>query len=493
MKDGALQHRPSFQREKPGGGSLLAFVRSDEVNGRRMYVAAEKNIRQKSRRENAGSRRIHLNIGIVIYLAVFLYLIIRLILYFTETHISSYQVVSGPLSSNETYTALALREETVVYAAEEGSIRYYIRDGAKTGKNSPVCRIGNTENTAVLTETTKDQQSQIRKILAEFAASYDPDSYSETDNIRYEAENVLLGELSAASGDDGVSLASADGTVVYATDGYESYKEDDIREEWFDRSSYQVQIRGSYDTVQSGDPIYKIVTDEAWKLAIQVTDSQFAKLSTMTSVKVKFLKDGQTQNGTIETKQIQGKNYAFVTLQNGMARYAQDRFLQVELVTNIQSGLKIPNTSIVKKEFYRIPAEYRTVGGDSNTAGVLREVVGDNGSISTEFVSLTLYTDPQEELDEGEKPACYYVDTSELNAGDVLVVPDSQSKYTVKDTETLKGVFNINQGYAVFRLICVLDQNDEFTIVEEGTSSGIDLYDYIVADASAVEENQIME
>lgn len=456
-------------------------------------MAAKNKHTRKARHEGTRPRRIHLNIGIVIYLAVFLYLIVCLILYFTETHITSYQVVSGPLTSNETYTALALREETVVYAAEEGNLRYYIRDGAKTGKNSPVCSIGDTENTSVQTEITKEQQNRIQKLLSEFAASYDPDRYSETDSIRYEAENVLLGDLSSAAESEGVSLALTDGTVVYATDGYENYSEEDISEDWFDQSNYQVQTHGSDDTVQAGEAIYKLVTNEEWKLAIQVTDSQFARLSTMTSVKVKFLKDGQTQNGTMETKQIQGKNYAFVTLQNGMTRYAQDRFLQVELVTNIQTGLKIPNTSVAKKEFYRIPAEYRTSGGDSNASGVLREVVGDDGSVSTEFTALTLYTDPQEEPEEGEDPSCYYADTEDLQAGDVLIAPDSQNKYTVKDTETLKGVYNINQGYAVFRLICVLDQNDEFTIIKEGTSSGIDLYDYIVADASAVEENQIME
>lgn len=456
-------------------------------------MAAGKKYIQKTHRKGTRPRRIHLNIGIFIYLAVFLYLIIRLILYFSETHITSYQVVSGPLSSNETYTALALREETVVYADTGGNVHYYIQDGAKAGKNSPVCSIGTSGNEGVLTETTKEQQNEVKKILSQFAASYHADRYSETGNIRFQLENALLGDTAAVSESDGASLAETDGTVVYTIDGYENYKADDISEDWFDLSRYQGQSHVSNDEVRAGDPIYKLVTSEEWKLAVPVTDSQFAKLSTMTSVKVKFLKDGQTQNGTIETKQIQGKNYAFITLQNGMARYAQERFLQVELVTNIESGLKIPNTAIAKKEFYRIPAEYKTNGGDSNTPGVLREVVQSDGTVSTEFIALSLYTDPQEELKEGEMPSCYYADQNKLKAGDVLVAPDSQNRYTVKDTGTLRGVYNLNQGYAVFRLICVKDQNDEFTVIEEGTVSGVDLYDYIAADASTVKENQIME
>ena len=106
-------------------------------------------------------------------------------------------------------------------------------------------------------------------------------------------------------------LAAEDGLVVYTTDGYEGYTVDDVSEDWFDARNYSGQTYLSSDQVSAGDPVYRLVTSEEWTLAISVTDRQFAKLSTMTDIKVKFLKDGQTQNGTIETRQVQGKNYAF--------------------------------------------------------------------------------------------------------------------------------------------------------------------------------------
>lgn len=455
-------------------------------------MVARKHQTQKKRREGARPHKIHLNIGTVIFLAAFVYLILRLFLYFTETHITSYQVVSGPLSSNETYTAIALREESVVYAETDGYIHYYTTDVSKVGKNSPVCSIGNSEKVSVLTETTAEQKADARKILSEYAASYSADRFSELNGTRSALENVLLGDSSQALEDAGAMLAQEDGVVVYTTDGYEGYTTEDVTEDWFDVNSYSGQAHLSSDQVNAGDPVYRLVTSEEWTLVIPVTDRQFAKLSTMTSIKVKFLKDGQTQNGTIETRQIQGKNYAFVTLQNGMARYAQDRFLNIELVTNIQSGLKIPNTAITKKEFYQIPTAYRTAGGDSSSYGVLREVLKDDGTMTTEFVSVTFYTDPEEQLADGETRSYYYVDLSQLEAGDVLVAQDSQTKFTVRDTVSLKGVYRLNVGYAVFCPINVLDQNDEFTIIASGTSYGVSQYDYIAADASAVVENQIM-
>ena len=456
-------------------------------------MAARKHSTQKKRREGVRPHKIHLNIGTVIFLAVFVYLLIRLFFYFTETHVTSYQVVSGPLSSNETYTAVALRQESVVYAETDGYIHYYTLNVSKVGKNSPVCSVGSSEEVSVLAETTAEQRSEARRILSGFAASFDADQFTEMNSTRSALENVLLGDSSEALASAGTMLAAEDGLVVYTTNGYEGYTVDDVSEDWFDARNYSGQTHLSSDQVSAGDPVYRLVTSEEWTLAISVTDRQFAKLSTMTDIKVKFLKDGQTQNGTIETRQVQGKNYAFITLQNGMARYAQDRFVNVELVTNITSGLKIPNSAITKKEFYQIPGIYRTTGGDSNSYGVLREVLKSDGTMTTEFVSVTLYRDPQEETADGELPSYYYVDMSELEAGDVLVAADSQSRFTVRDTGSLKGVYRLNLGYAVFRPIEILDQNDEFTIIADGTSYGVDRYDYIAADASAVVENQIME
>ena len=53
-----------------------------------------------------------LNIGTIMFGILFIYMAFSAILYFTTTHIESYQVTSGPLSRNETYTGLAIREES---------------------------------------------------------------------------------------------------------------------------------------------------------------------------------------------------------------------------------------------------------------------------------------------------------------------------------------------------------------------------------------------
>ncbi|MFQ9085938.1 MAG: HlyD family efflux transporter periplasmic adaptor subunit [Roseburia sp.] len=60
------------------------------------------------------------------------------------------------------------------------------------------------------------------------------------------------------------------------------------------------------------------------------------------------------------------------------------------------------------------------------------------------------------------------------------------------ETAKLQGVYNINKGYAVFKQISILYQNEEYSIVETGTSYGLSLYDHIALDGSKVNENDLI-
>ena len=86
-------------------------------------------------------KRFNPNIGTVIFGALFIYLIVMIVVYLFTDHVSSYMVTSGALSGNDTYTALALRQEQIVLSPGSGYVNYYILDSAKAGKDSVVCGI----------------------------------------------------------------------------------------------------------------------------------------------------------------------------------------------------------------------------------------------------------------------------------------------------------------------------------------------------------------
>ena len=206
-------------------------------------------------------------------------------------------------------------------------------------------------------------------------------------------------------------------------------------------------------------------------------------------IKVRFEKDGLSENGDLSLFDKDGTHYALVTLYSGMVRYCDDRYLDIELVTNTVSGLKIPISSIVNKEFYVIPVSFEVSGGDDGqTSGFIRQTKDENGNQTTEFVEADLYE--KTTLDDGTE--VYYVDEDTFSEGDIIIQTDSRSTYTVGNVSVLEGVYCTNLGYAQFRKVNILDQNEEYAIVAEGTDYGISQYDYIVRDGTDVDESQIL-
>jgi len=223
-----------------------------------------------------------------------------------------------------------------------------------------------------------------------------------------------------------------------------------------------------------------------------LSDRQVEKLKDRSTIRVKFLKDDMTQNGDFSIITIDGDKYGQIDFNKGLIRYASDRFLDIELVTNTVVGLKIPLTSIVTKDFYVIPSRMSTTQ-DNQTGFTLYE-----GKNKTTFKNVSIYASIDDSsvsklaVDQAEQPQIYYVDKSSFKEGDALINTDTGEKYVIGETDTLEGVYCINKGYAVFRRIEILDENEEYAIVSKNTTYGLSRYDHIVRNADQVKEEDIL-
>lgn len=442
-------------------------------------------------------KHISWNIGTVIFLALFLYILVCLMLYLTADHIKSYQVTSGPLSRNETCTALVMREETVVDSTAKGYVNYFARDLSKIRQNGIVYGISTSAQKESARTLDENDLIKLRTDISKFSRYYTPNNFDSVYDFKFALRGSLLsleGTLSENSGEssssNGIMLASSekDGIVVYSVDGMESLKEEDLKPRDFEKKNYQKKNLKTGDSINSGDPVYKLLTSDDWSILFPVSDKQTVKLESRERIKVKFLKDGGSETGELSIITVDDQRYAKITFHSGMIRYANERYLDIELVTNTRSGLKIPISSIVKKEFYTVPSEMLTKN-DENTAGFFREIQDRDGKTKNEFVNAAIYARVTQENSQQE---LMYLDTSQLKEGDVLVNPENNIRYTVGEKSFLEGVYCINKGYAVFRTISIIDQNTEFCIVESGTRYGIAQFDYIVLDGSTVNEKEIV-
>ena len=447
-----------------------------------------------------------MNIGTMLFGMLFIYMAFSAILYLTSPKIESYQVIAGPLSRNETYTGLAIREESVHQAETSGYITYYAREGSKINADGVVYGISSTKTSDSQTELSTDELSSIRNQMLNFSKGFNSSNFNSTYSFKYEMEGNILQYAGVTGnstsdqndstssvvsyGNQTINKADSDGIVLYSKDGYEGRTVDSLTTEDFDQNSYHetdLKIQGSVNT---GDSLYTLITDEKWSLILPLSEKQAAKLADRTAVRVKFLKDDKTQSGDFSIIEIDGAKYGKIDFNKGLIRYASDRFLEIELVTNTVTGLKVPLSSIVTKEFYIIPSKYATTNTDSQETGFM---VQSNGKNNT-FVTSTIYAQEEQSgsKDDGETSYLYYVDKKDFKEGDVIISQKDQSKFVVSDIGVLEGVYCINQGYAVFRRIEILDQNEEYAIVSKATSYGLSRYDHIVRNADDVNEEDIL-
>ena len=425
-----------------------------------------------------------LNIGTMLFGALFLYMLFSVVLYLTSSNIESYLVIAGPLSRNETYTGLAIRTEKVYKAETGGYVSYYAREGSKINANGVVYGISSSQKTESSAELSSDDLSAIRSQMLSFSKGYNPSKFNNTYSFKYNLEGSILqyAGVSGTSSDSGVvsyggqtlSKAEQDGIILYSTDGYENKTADTLTAEDFDQNSYHETDLKTHDAVSAGDSLYTLVSD----------------------VRVKFLKDDMTQSGDFSIVEIDGAKYGKIDFNKGVIRYASDRFLEIELVTNTVTGLKIPLSSIVTKEFYLIPSDYATTNEDSQETGFMVLGKDKSGNETRTFVKPSIYASiedgSQDTEDESKKKYLYYVDQKSFKEGDVIISQKDQSRYVVSDVGVLEGVYCINQGYAVFRRIEILDQNEEYAIVSKNTAYGLARYDHIVRNADKVDEEEIL-
>ena len=202
--------------------------------------------------------------------------------------------------------------------------------------------------------------------------------------------------------------------------------------------------------------------------------------------KIKFtvLEDDFTITAPMSLTENGSEYYIQIDLDEYMVRYINERFLEIDLNISSESGYKIPLTAITQKQFYTIPKSYLTNGGDSNELGIIVESYDtSNGNVNYVFTPTTVYYEDEESA---------YIGKDAVTEGTYIYNPTTKERSIINTIGTLEGVFNVNKGYAVFRRIERITENDAYCIIEKGTKSGVSLYDHIALDASSVIENAII-
>lgn len=439
-----------------------------------------------------------------IFGAMTIYVFVVIFMYLNSEPVKGYEIQMGSLSVAKTYTGIALRQEELLQSPYTGYINYYVREGERVSARDTVYSIDESGKLASLLNAgdlgensyTDEELAELRSQVIQYDSGFDSKRFSSVYDFKYDIEgsvmklvNISMYEnmetLNQSSLGGMVSLCSAgkSGYIVYNTDGYETLTIDQITAEIYDQTLYEKNRVNNNDLIEKNATVGKLITDENWSIVIPVDEDRAKELEEESYVKVKFIKTQETSWGLVTIHHLADGDYAQLSFNNSCVSFCAERFVDIELVVDDEKGLKIPNSAIAEKEFFIIPAEYMSKGGPNGEYGVSKEKYDENGNVVYEFVQTTVYNSDDNE---------FYVDNSNLSVGDYICKPDSTDKMAISKSGKLIGVYNMNKGYADFKQITILAQNDEYAIVSSNTKYALTVYDRIVLDASSVDNDDFI-
>ena len=443
----------------------------------------------------------HINIAFVIIFIIFIYILFHVFTYLTTENVTIYEVNQGTITFKDSYKALAIRQESIYTAAEDGNIYYFApnktRVGAKTliyaiDKDGTIVNgLKNVDKSSVDVSTL--DLTKLEYSLQTFVNDYNSDDYLKTYSFKTNLSNDLqqiFDESILMSNETDIQNALQNGTyftyyapttglVVYQTDGYEDVTLDNFSSDLFDNKSATINNLRNNESVLAGETVFKLITSDNWNLVMPIDDEMVETLADGSAIEIEFNEDNATTWCSYTIENRAGANYLVLSLDDSVERYADQRFISINLKLDEKNGLKIPNSAIVDKTFYTVPKKYFTRGEDSSNYGLLIQ----NGS-NVEFKHTTIYFEDDD---------YYYIDGESVSDGDVCLMVNSGDKYSIgTNTGVLQGVYNVNKGYTIFKIIDIIYQNNDYTIVRVGTDYGLSLYDRIVLQGDKVVEDEIL-
>lgn len=450
-------------------------------------------------------RRRSINIGIVIFLILFVYIAINVYLYFTKEHMSIYEVQEGSNIEDNLFTGLILREEQIINSEKAGYISYFQKEGARVAKNSSVYSIDDSTqildvimSSEIPITLTNANSQQFNYEIRKFHDSYSDNNFSIVYDFKEEAQETVLDLLNMAMIDKGHQIQEEtgfaysynvigcpnSGIVTYYLDHYESVTRDTVSKDMFNTKNYKKIPLRTTEMITANSPVYKLVTSEHWSILLSLSEEQYTKLLGKEKISFTVEKDDFTTTADLTLFQKGSDYYAELSMDRHLANYLEDRFLDIELHLEATEGLKIPLSSIVDKDFYLVPLEYFTTGGNSGSKGLVKESYdSDTGEVNLNFVPADIYNQDE---------TYGYVDTRLFSSDTWLQSTTGEDRYKLGLTKKLTGVYNVNMGYAVFKRIEILYKNEAYCIIKKNTSYGLSVYDHIALDASTAVEQKII-
>jgi hypothetical protein len=453
----------------------------------------------------AKKEKIRWNIGMIIFLVIFLYTIMNVGMFLAKKKLTVYKVSEDKITNTFSMTGIAIRDEALVKATKNGYITYYVEEGKrvkKTGnvfiidKDGKVQEIFANRLEAMKNRGKVTDDSEIQRKIKEYQFVYNDNDFSDVYDLKYDLKNVILNlneksmkEMIDAVGDQAgkngftAQKSPASGIVSFYSDDFDGKSPKEVKASDFEQENYRRVKYLPSDKVKKGDVVCRVTKTENWTVVVPLKKEEYDLLKDSSQVSVKFTEDQIRATADFSAEKKGSDYFGYLTFDDYCVRYVNERYLELDITMDSYDGLKIPNSAIAKKKFYQVPVSFISKGNNGEEEGFSVRTTTDDGEVKVEQKDFKIY--------KKTKKYCY-LDPQEVGENVVLQSMDSDKTFLIEQTQTLSGVYCTNQGYADFRMIETKVKKDDYSIIKEDTKNGVDLYDFIVLDSSTIQENQII-
>lgn len=429
--------------------------------------------------------------------------------------VSSYQVISGSNSTSNIYSAVILRDETVVSSPMTGYMNYYTKNGERIGAKSIVCSMDEKGDffkkmeeelkARESNELTDDTLKGFQEVLSTFNQDFDISDYSRLYYGKYDITSDLMDLLNTdvynmiSKNSKGEAVfdtirSTSPGIIMFSYDNYADLKQEEINESFFNKSKYELKKIPAGSFVELGTPLYRIVKSDAFSVIFPLQDADKLQYFLSQKISILFKEQGITLEGAYKHfTGADGKSYARVDFSGNGYPFLNTRFVNIQIADSNISGFKIPVSAVTEKEYFTVPKDYV----NTSKATPYLMIYTDQGELSKRQVSIIRSTEDD-----------YIISVSDVEKGDVLCYkPDEDAEmkpaepggetanlsYRLFITQKVKGVYNIDRGYTVFKPIDIIfTTGDGYYIIDKEAPFTVKEYERISINASEYEEGDFV-
>lgn len=435
----------------------------------------------------------------------------------------------GSIDVPATLRGIIVRDEVVVESSMDGTPEYNYSENEKVAKNALVCTVKNTGTTKVIEDeikkidkgildiqknrtdfslfkedidrTEKNIENSIDSTLYKFINYNVSDVYSLKNQVQTQinlrnqiwlAENTKsTAELSAERDQYESQLEVSQETVRTKDSGIFSLKIDNFEEivtpqvrKEISAEQIKMTVQPQYISkslaVSAGSPLFKIIKSNTWYVVANVPNEVSATWKEGDYLDIYTTVDDEEKTVQVKIESMNvgdSTTYVVFVTDRNLIDFLELRTMYFSVKESVYSGFKVPNAAIVERTFLKIPKTFLSNSLDEQ--GVIKRTTAGDG-----FQRIKIANSDDNNV---------YVlqDFDNLKIGDVIVgTGEGAQTYTIGEVATYKGVYVANSSIAEFTVIDILGQNGDYSIVNAESQFGLKVYDKIVSDAKAVQDEE---